>query len=241
MRPRMLTALAVTALALSAPAPAVAQADVFNPGNLWLERALAYADNCPFPSAPVDTACQAYTVVYIREGLPQGDPAQRPPVDSGRAKQPFLASAVIEDVVIHPDATFDVSVRAYGYTSDTSGTFDKARLTKASVLASIPMSDGSAFVVDLRWAADGTVQKFGNSGPFSGDVPTHFRDRCTTAHALDHQNFVDANASGTIGGIDIKSFEEVATGDGFSVGFTYGFIDNLWSHVKTVTHGNCTG
>ena len=232
MMSRILTVLAVAALVLGA-SPAVAAAS--NTDKLlwlWAEGAQTGVDTCPQGNIEVDTACVAYTIFYAREGLPQVSKPD-PTVPDGRAKTPFYASASIVDVVLHPDGSADESLRASGYTFDNTGTYDKAHLSAASVVASIPMSDGSTFDVNVLWAADGAAAKYGNSGPESEQVgfPARaIRDSCTTANFLDHQKNRDAASSGTIGGMDLDSF-----------GWHWAKIFDNWFHWTVTTHGNCTG
>jgi len=222
--------LAAMALGLSAPGPALAQAEVTHVLRLWAEGANLFADTCPLSNPDVDTACTAYVVFYSREDLPEGG-LLPPDVPGGRAKALFNAIAEIDDVVVHPDGTADGSVRAFGILFDANGTYDKTPLSGASVVASVPMSDGSTFDLDVQWVADGTIMKSGNDGPESeeeGFPALRFHDACTTANFNDHQRFALATISGTIGGINVESF-----------GFRAGAIFNNWFHWTIVTHGNC--
>jgi hypothetical protein len=55
-----------------------------------------YMDNCPLDLPAVDTVCTAIEVGYFRHRVPE------------IGYEPWQASAVIEDVLVHPDGTFDI-------------------------------------------------------------------------------------------------------------------------------------
>jgi hypothetical protein len=232
MRVRPLVTLAVVALGLSAPGPALAQAQVTHELRLWAEGAAVFADTCPLEIPDVDTPCTQYVVFYDREDLPEGGllPPDQP---GGRAKAPFVAFVAIVDIVVHPDGTADESLRASGSTFGATGTYDKTLLSEVSVAGSVPMSDGSVIDLDLQWASDGSVVKSGNAGSESEDngLPArHFGDPCTTANFNDHQKYALGSITGTIGGIDVESFA-----------FRYAFLFNNWFHWTIVTHETCVG
>ncbi len=126
MHARPLVMLAAMALGLSAPGPALAQAEVTHVLRLWAEGANLFADTCPLSNPDVDTACTAYVVFYSREDLPEGG-LLPPDVPGGRAKALFNAIAEIDDVVVHPDGTADGSVRAFGILFDANGTSFRAQ------------------------------------------------------------------------------------------------------------------
>lgn len=233
LRIRIFTLLAAVGLTISVPGAAQAKADVNHLVRQWAEGAQQYVDTCPLSNPVVDTPCTAYTVSYAREDTPNGGLNPDPSVPAGRAKAPFAAIALIEDVVVHPDGTADSTERAFGLTFDAIGTYDKTQLSFASVSASIPMSDGSVFGVNVAWVGDGVIHKFGNSGPeseYEGFPAQRFHDACTTGVFNDHQKYANAVATGTIGGVDIASF-----------GYRSAYIFNNWFHWTIVTHGNCTG
>ena len=110
-----------------------------------------------------------------------------------------------QQVVIHPDGTFDVPDVVNGLASNATGTFDEHQLSATSLVAAVPMSDGSTLAVDLRWTADEKINQ-GTAPYWSMPAARHFANVCTSA-VFDYRNvrpkIRHSSVSGTIGGDSI--------------------------------------
>jgi hypothetical protein len=185
-----------------------------------------FGSTCPFGDVTfaVDTTCEDWIVLYFKEGRGPDDPRPR--------WQLYLEH---DAEIVHPDGSFDPIFHVAGLVTDPHGTFDAARLTSASVDASVSMSDGSIATVDLVWDGNGApLQVAGNAGPnnTSQGIDPHYVDRCLTFISTAHQIYrANTAVTGTMFGLDPRAVPYLAESDPFLARgqFTYVLAD----------HGSC--
>ena len=192
------------ASALAAPSPNRPTAD---------QGAMVFMDNCPYPPVPlpsVDTECTAIEVFTFRHWEPVTGP------------DPWAAFAEIQDVVIHPDGTFDVLGVVNGIDWAAAVTYDPRQLSATSLVATVPMSDGSALSVHLDWTADEKINE-GTAPYWTMPANLHLPGDCTvTTWRNVRPKIRHSTVSGTIGTTSIGDLVE----DGYTVWNSESF-DNL--------------
>ena len=167
----------------------------------------AYSTCIPQPNG--DDLCVDYRVFYGRAGETRDDVARDP------------AAAELEhyEAFIHPDGTADEFVAEIGFTTDVSGSFDRAHLTFARMNgATLDLFDIDPATGDLvpngrtatlgpfAWTAASDVHVYGNDGPFGFGLPRHYVDQCATEVSNGHERFTAARVTGTINGVSVDSF-----------------------------------
>jgi hypothetical protein len=165
---------------------------------------------CPFGDwAPiVDTVCEDWQVLLYRESVP-----------ADRRTTAWRVGLVRDQVLVHPDGSYDVLMLASGDVPATDSAFDEIHLKFARVNAAIAMSDGTTRIVDLDW--DGTaspLQTAGNDGPanLASGTPPHVSDRCFTLNLHAHQTYRSNVAlAGVVDGTDVRDLPYVAPYDPF--------------------------
>jgi hypothetical protein len=161
-----------------------------------------YADvigsTCPFTTdrPSTDVTCELWALKFAQERI-----------GSNADKAVWRAFLFRARYVLHADGTCDTLYVASGV-ADAPNSFDKVKLTKAGVTASISLDDGSEQSVSVAW--DGTnspLQVSGNNGLLNTDSPRHIVTRCFTENRNSHQKYrTGVRATGTIDGTDVTTF-----------------------------------
>jgi hypothetical protein len=221
--------LLITIVALAPPAQAAgsAQATTF---HLHVPAAAELlVSTCPWGDwvPEIDTVCEDSYILYFREGQA-----------FELREQPWRLYVNRTTFIAHPDGTGTLLNEVWGLIENPQGSFDSKKYTYAQVSGTVPMSDGSEFVVDLRWnMALAELHHGGNNSLFNvvNGIDRHYNDRCLTLIQSAHQQWrvgAPGQISGSIGGVDVQSLN-LAPFEPFIAG------RSVYTYV-TAEHGGCT-
>jgi len=189
---------------------------------------VAFGD-CPdsVQTPPEGTVCRESFVIAYRETRVIDGGSNAP------SQAPWIVAATTYTLTFGaPDTDPVVSDQIFGDIVDPSvASSDREHLSTATVVAQVPMSDGSTFDFRGVWTAISDRYLYGNDGPVNADegLPRHYVDKCTTINDNAHQKYVDAAMSGTLNGQPVHTYSAFPSGFIFYNHFVY--VD--------VTHGDC--
>lgn len=118
-------------------------------------------------------------------------------------RQPWILAVDEEHGRYHADTnTYEFEWARSGRTEVAQGYIDTTHMLDASVSGSVPMSEGAAVDVDLRWDMSATEVQNSN-GLAGGD---RYFDRCTTSNYLFNRRFRQGGTvTGSLDGVDTAS------------------------------------
>jgi len=212
----------------------------------FAQGANVFFTNCPLSLPTTDRLCHDYSVWYVRFNALFGT-APLGSLDFGST--PFVAQFTDDEYVLHPDGSADELRFQAGSTTDVSGSYDRARMTTASMSgATIQMNDidlstgiatpnGRTVVLGaFTWTAGGKAYVFGNDGPVLGEMPRHSTTRCETVNSNFHQRFTLGDVSGTVDGIPISTYNQYPQVSGLDPDAS-GAIFNNWFRIVDLSRG----
>jgi hypothetical protein len=181
---RRSTSLVTVTLAVSLIIVAGTPAQAESVENFHLLTSLASlgTDTCSFEVAPApESQCLATVVFLVRESQPN-DQVRKLSLVVGVLEARYVFHSVDEPVTVLHERSGVV---------EAPSAFIDARLTAAAVTASVPMDDGSTYVMDLAWDMSGApFQVAGTDGPINEPgIPwgTRLVDDCTTGNWHAHE------------------------------------------------------
>jgi hypothetical protein len=197
----------VTAAAALACA-AVAQADQTTHDRVKVDGFAEAIFGCPGFFSPAGTICRETHIQVFRESSVSGGGAIGPSHWMVSVEQ-YTLEFVSDDPNVPPIGPID---DATCIVDNPAVTFDDTHLDFASLVAAVPLSDGTTADLRVDWLPTAAREVHGNDGPFlagSGSM-RHFNDGCVTANTNAHQKLRFGVATGTLNGAPFTSYSDFA-------------------------------